>query len=105
MPASSATVQEASPSPPPLPKESLPAAGPSTEAGPADQPITSLGEGDDEDADEWDPAEERLPGQDAPKKDKGKGKATAAAATAHGIAAGDGNAHPWQAVWSPEKNG
>ena len=86
-----------------------------------DQPITSLGDGpsDDEDDEEedqdedeevWDPAEEKLPWQEnAPgKKDKGKGKAKQEAAAAGGsgggVAAADG-AHPWQAVWSPDKNG
>jgi hypothetical protein len=42
---------------------------------------------------EWDPAEERLPGQ-SNSKDKGKGKATEQ----------DGS-QPWQAVWAAEQNG
>lgn len=111
-----ATVEEASPSPPPLPPGPIPTAS----SGVIDQPIASLGEGsDDEDEDggedgeedeeeddeeEWDPSEERLPGS----KVKGKGKAKATDATAEGGAAageGEDKAHPWQAVWSPDKNG
>jgi hypothetical protein len=114
-----ASVQEASPSPPPLPPGPLPttsssSAGPS-ESRPTDVPIASLGEDDDEeeegegedqdegeaggskvagsdDDEEWDPADERLPGQGS--KDKGKGKATEQ----------DAN-QPWQAVWAAEQNG
>lgn len=112
------TVQEASPSPPPLPKEPLPSSSvipptSNTEAV-VDQPITSLGaEGSDEDddEDEWDPSEERIPGQESSGKgkDKGKGKGKQVASEEAGETGEEGKeeekAHPWQAVWSAEKNG
>lgn len=112
------SVQEASPSPPPLPPGPVPT-GSSSNAGPlenqpADVPIASIGEDEDDEDDvdenddevenagaskedgsddeEWDPSEERLPGQSS--KDKGKGKATDQDAS-----------QPWQAVWAPEQNG
>lgn len=111
-----ASVQEASPSPPPLPPGPLPTATTSAtganEAQVGDVPIDSLGNDsededdeeeetrggpsgvnkDDED-EEWDPAEERLPGQST--KDKGKRKETN----------NDANSQPWQAVWAAEQNG
>lgn len=89
------TVEDASPSPPPLPKEPLPA---SNAAEPVDQPIDSIGdegsEDEEEDSnDESDPASERGPaGLNG--KVKGKGKEAA-----------NGDALPWQAVWAPEQNG
>lgn len=113
------TVEEGSASPPPLPKESLPEAstststscGPSTEQV-ADIPVGALGEdsnhadGDKrvdavnpatnehaEEDEEWDPAEERLPGQT--RSAKGKGKA----------AESEAGEQPWQAVWAAEQNG
>jgi hypothetical protein len=112
-----ASVLEASPLPPPLPPGPLPtasgsSAGPS-EVQPVDVPIASLGEDEEEEDDEeedqaavgagsskedgsddeeWDPSEERLPGQSS--KDKGKGKATEQDAS-----------QPWQAVWAAEQNG
>jgi len=94
------TVTEASPSPPPLPNEPLPET-----SLPVDQPITEIGDGDDDEDDEagsdeeWDPAEVRLPGDNTqvPGKGKGKGKE---------VDPGEvGQDQPWQAVWSPEKNG
>ncbi|KAI9637403.1 uncharacterized protein MKK02DRAFT_32260 [Dioszegia hungarica] len=97
------TVEEASPSPPPLPSEPAPAVVEEGDAdAPVDVPIASLG-GDDEDdvaaendeEDEWDPSEERRPGEPATKKQKGKGKAVEAEIE---------EPHPWQAVWSAEKN-
>ena len=111
-----ASVQEASPSPPPLPPGPLPTASTSaagaSESQVGDVPIESLGDDsadeddeeeesgagpsgviqDDED-EEWDPAEERLPGQSA--KDKGKAKETEQ----------DTDKQPWQAVWAAEQNG
>jgi hypothetical protein len=103
-----ATVAAASPSPPPLPNEPLPFTSVT-----ADEPITSLGDDDDDDENdeneeddeeasdaEWDPAEERLPGDDV----KGKGKRKASAEPEEGVAS-IGQDQPWQAVWSPEKNG
>ena len=89
-----ATVQDASPSPPPLPNEPLP-----TITDPAlvvDQPIESLGDDDDESEDddsddEWDPALQRGPGEV-----KGKSKAKEDS---------KGETQPWQAVWAPEQNG
>lgn len=116
------TVAEASPSPPPLPKEPLPSTDDITassavadtngETAVVDQPITSLGdgesdeEGDEEDEEVWDPSEERLPGDvsiSGKKRDKGKGKLKQEESVP-GVVAADG-AHPWQAVWSAEKNG
>jgi hypothetical protein len=112
-----ASVQEASPSPPPLPPGPLPTASTSstgaTEAQAGDVPIESLGNDDEDDEDEeeesgggpsgvdkdesgdeeWDPSEERLPGQST--KGKGKGKETEQ----------DANKQPWQAVWAAEQNG
>lgn len=110
------TLEEASPSPPPLPKEPIPVASSSKSADEgkedaADVPINSLGDddeeqdeeagnqdkGEDDDEDEeeeWDPSEERLPGQSS-KTAKGKGKA----------AESDASEQPWQAVWAPEQNG
>jgi len=88
------TVEDASPSPPPLPKEHLPAPA---VAEPVDQPIESLGDDDSEEEewdDEWDPAAKRLPGE-ANEKGKGKGKGKEA----------NGDGQPWQAVWAPERNG
>lgn len=114
-----ASVQEASPSPPPLPPGPILTASTSAvganEAQAGDVPIESLGEDDedddeeddqeesgggpsgvnqdDEDEEEWDPAEERLPGQTT--KDKGKAKETEQ----------DASSNPWQAVWAAEQNG
>lgn len=51
------------------------------------------GNGDDDDS-EWDPSEERLPGQTS-KSAKGKEKAVE----------GEENGQPWQAVWAAEQNG
>lgn len=106
-----ATVTEASPSPPPLPPGPIPSTSASASTSTYNQPIKSLGEGsDDEDEDEdedeegqgkddeWDPSAERLPGSE-----KGKGKASAAATGVQ--APREENAHPWQAVWSADKNG
>jgi hypothetical protein len=110
------TVAEASPSPPLLPNEPLPSSSLASSSTLApvntDQPITSLGDGESDDEDEadpeevWDPSEERLPGQDSSglSKDKGKGKGKAKEGDGAGGGAADG-AHPWQAVWSPDKNG
>lgn len=55
------------------------------------------------DQDEWDPSEERLPGDAQPKSkrrkvmDKGKGKEVDGAQA--------GGEQPWQAVWAAEQNG
>jgi len=109
-----ASVQEASPSPPTLPPGPLPTASSSTagpsESQPTDVPIAALGEDDEDEEDdeeeagtearqedgsddeEWDHAEERLPGQSS--KNKGKGKATE-----------QESSQPWQAVWAAEQNG
>lgn len=94
------TVEAGSPSPPPLPSEPLPL----TTDTPIDQPIASLGEDDEENEEEnesdaeWDPSEERLPGQGTD-KEKGKGKYVETDAnTSEGE-------QPWQAVWAPEQNG
>jgi hypothetical protein len=101
------TVEEASPSPPPLPNEPLPGA-------PIDVPITALGEGEDSDdggeegenAEEvWDPSSEAQPGED--RKGKGKRKAED---VEEGQGGGreksmDAKENPWQAVWAPEQNG
>ena len=109
------TVQEASPSPSPS------AAVLDSEGGPVDVPINSLGDDSDEEdgdnttlkagkdasedeEDTWNPSEEKLPGQDdklvSKGKEKGKGKAVATDEDKEGE-----KPHPWQAVWSEEKNG
>lgn len=116
-------VEEASPSPPPLPKEPLPegstsarnaTATGSTAAnegsvdgdgageGPNDgsggdaedqsEGVKGNEAGKEEEEEEWDPAEERLPGQTSA---KGKGKAVE----------GETSDQPWQAVWAAEQNG
>jgi hypothetical protein len=133
MPAKKARVEEEVASPPaaeeeaafqpPLPNEPAPTASSSSTAdlgiipGPIDEPITSLGDDDDQEGQsessegEWDPAEERLPGETSKKrkakhddkssasktkgKDKGKEKASE----------GEASEQPWQAVWAPEQNG
>jgi len=91
-PAKPVTIEDASPTPPPLPNEPLHTA---TET--IDLPITSLGGGlDEEEEQEWDPAEERGPGESS---SSGKGK---------GVAKGEeegGDEQPWQAVWAPDQNG
>ena len=109
-----ATVEEASPSLPPLPSGPLP-----TQEAPIAELINFLGEDDSEDErpkedgghaedgageneEEWDPSAERLPGEGA--KGKGKEKASSEGGASGGEGTGE-NAHPWQAVWSPEKNG
>lgn len=114
-----ATVREASASPPPLPNEPLPEASGSgtsatSTAAANDVPINTLGDEDasddeseagktlgglnevedDDDEEEWDPAEERLPGQPSASA-KGKEKAVE----------GEGQEQPWQAVWAAEQNG
>lgn len=108
------TVEEASPSPPPLPKEVAPVASSSNSSSPAevsatrdpaDVPVDTLGENSDSDQgeedagseiEEWDPSEERLPGQTSKSSSsKGKGKAVD----------GETSNQPWQAVWAPEQNG
>lgn len=117
------TVEEGSASPPPLPKEPIPEASSSgpiaSGSGPersTDIPVSTLGDenehenenkndGDGEDQEdqvrdnadaedeEWDPSEERLPGQST--SAKGKGKAVES----------DTGGQPWQAVWAAEQNG
>jgi hypothetical protein len=59
-------------------------------------------EDEEDEQEEWDPSEERLPGE---KRNQGKGKGKETAAGAGGEGGGEGKAHPWQAVWSAEKNG
>ncbi len=89
------TVEDASPSPPPLPKEPLPN---SAQPAPIDQPIESLGEddesGEEESDEEWDPAAERGP-EAVNGKEKGKEKDQS----------NGEDGQPWQAVWAPEQNG
>lgn len=112
-----ATVEDASPSPPPLPTEQppLPTGQPPLPTEPVpgavDEPIRSLGDGvsddddeedEEEEEEEWDPSEERLPGQEG-KKGTGKGKGKESRAGGEG--GEEVKAHPWQAVWSAEKNG
>lgn len=62
----------------------------------------------EEEEEEWDPAAETLPGQ-AQQKGKGKGKQKeadpASAAVTEDGNDGESKPHPWQAVWSEEKNG
>ncbi|KAK8854701.1 hypothetical protein IAR55_003440 [Kwoniella newhampshirensis] len=74
-------------------------------AKPSDQPINSLGVDDEEEEEEeevWDPSVERLPGDvDDTGKGKGKGKGKAKAKDVEGE---EEQAHPWQAVWSPEQS-
>ena len=92
------TVEDASPSPPPLPKEPLP--GPSATE-PIDEPIHSLGDdeltdeeeaNEEESGDEWDPAAEHIPGDVTGENAKGNSQ-------------GEGELQPWQAVWAPEQQG
>ena len=112
MGAKEATVEDGSPSPPPLPNEPPPEVSAEEVI---DQPIASLGEDHDEEDDnasdssfesgdsEWDPSEQRLPGESSKRKVKetvdtdGEGSGDQAADT--------NESQPWQAVWSPEQNG
>ncbi|WVQ95056.1 hypothetical protein IAU59_002148 [Kwoniella sp. CBS 9459] len=52
----------------------------------------------EEDEEEWDPAEERLPGQEL--KEKGKGKEKESESSGETKV----EDQPWQAVWAPEQN-
>ncbi|WWC90613.1 uncharacterized protein L201_005549 [Kwoniella dendrophila CBS 6074] len=109
-----ATVEDAgsssgAPTPPPI-ASNLPETSSKNEKGVVDQPITSLGQDeanqgeeegvendneDEEEAEEWDPSEERLPGQTSSNpKDKGKAKDNEE----------EKEKQPWQAIWAPEQN-
>ncbi|ODN83487.1 hypothetical protein L202_01623 [Cryptococcus amylolentus CBS 6039] len=58
--------------------------------------------GDEEETEEWDPSEERLPGETG-KKGKGKEKAQDEPSAGEDQAEG-GDTKGWQAVWAPEQN-
>lgn len=101
--AKKAAPREASESSPPLPDEPLPIAR--TEQDTVDVPIASLGDESDEDnAGAGEDSADEATATGKPGMDKtGKGKAIVE--SDQGETAEEAKPHPWQAVWSEEKNG
>ncbi|WWD02300.1 hypothetical protein V865_000339 [Kwoniella europaea PYCC6329] len=106
-PTKQATVEDAtsaSPTPTPPPTSDLPESSSTQVDKVKDQPIDSLGDDDEEEA-EWDPSSERLPGQSS---STSKEKCKAVEDEIDDDKEEEGNEkeqdQPWQAVWAAEQN-